>query len=131
MTTWTSVAVCGAHMSGLPLNPQLTNLGAELVIETTTAPHYRFYRLHGFEPPRPGLLRTSHNGTAIAVEVWRIPVENYGKFVTLIPAPLGIGTLELADGQLVQGFICESYATEKADDISHFGGWRGFLASLK
>lgn len=129
--TLISVAVCGAHMSGLPLNPQLTSLGAELELKTTTATHYRFYRLQGFEPPRPGLVRVNTGGSMITVEVWRIPVENYGKFVTLIPAPLCIGTLELADGRLVQGFLCENYATENATDISQHGGWREYLTSLK
>lgn len=130
MNSWVSVAVCGAHMSNLPLNPQLTTLGAELVLQTTTSPHYRFYRLHGFEPPRPGLVRTSKDGHPIAVEVWRIPVTNYGQFVTQIPAPLCIGTLELADGQRVQGFLCENYATENAEDISAYGGWKDYLKSL-
>lgn len=130
MTEWISLAACGAHMSGLPLNSQLTGLGAEMEVRTTTAPQYRFYRLHGFEPPRPGLVRVSQGGMPIEVEVWRLPVENYGRFVALIPAPLCIGRVELADGSCVQGFLCEGYATENAIDISAFGGWRGYLASL-
>lgn len=130
MTDRVSVAVCGAHMSGLPLNPQLTGLGAQMELRTTTAPHYRFYRLHGFEPPRPGLVRVPEAGLAIAVEVWRLPIENYGRFVALIPAPLCIGTVELVDGSCVQGFLCEGYATENAVDISAHGGWRGYLAAI-
>lgn len=130
MTDWISVAVCGAHMSGLPLNLQLTGLGAQMEMRTTTALHYRFYRLHGFEPPRPGLVRVAGPGSAIDVEVWRLPAEQYGKFVALVPSPLCIGTLELADGSSVQGFLCESYATEDAQDISEYGGWRGYLAAL-
>ena len=131
MTDWISVAVCGAHMSGLPLNSQLTNLGAQMELRTTTAPQYRFYKLHGFEPSRPGLVRVSQGGVPIALEVWRLPVENYGRFVALIPAPLCIGTVELADGGRVQGFLCEGYATENAEDISAYGGWRGFLGTLQ
>jgi allophanate hydrolase len=130
MTEWISVAVCGAHMSGLPLNPQLTGLGAQMEMRTTTGPHYRFYRLHGFEPPRPGLVRIAQGGNAIALEVWRLPVENYGRFVALVPAPLCIGTVELADGSHVQGFLCESYVIESALDISSLGGWRAYLATL-
>lgn len=130
MTDWINVAVCGAHMSGLPLNPQLAGLGGQLQARTATAPHYRFYRLHGFEPPRPGLVRVAQAGSAIEVEVWRLPLEQYGKLVALVPSPLCIGTLELADGSRVQGFLCEGYATEDAEDISAHGGWRGYLAAL-
>lgn len=120
------VAVCGAHMSGLPLNGQLTSIGGRLVIRTTTSLHYRFYKLNGFIPPRPGLVRTG-DGDAIEVEVWEVPVREYGAFVAAIPAPLGIGTLQLADGSWVQGFLCENYATADAEDITQFGGWRGYL----
>ncbi len=92
---------------------------------------YRLFALAGTTPPKPGLLRVAPGtGSAIAVEVWEMPVANYGSFVALIPPPLGIGTLQLADGRLVQGFVCEAQATQGAQDISHFGGWRAYLASL-
>ena len=123
------VAVCGAHMAGLPLNSQLTNLGAEFVKATTTSANYQLFKLNGFNPPRPGLLRVVNQGSAIALEIWQLPVENYGKFVAGVPAPLGFGTLTLADGSLVQGFMCEAYATHNAIDISHLGGWRAFLSA--
>jgi allophanate hydrolase len=129
MTEWVEVAVCGAHMSGLPLNHQLLGLGGQLVARTMTAPHYRLYRLPGFEPPRPGLIRVHSEGGAVEVEVWRLPVEHYGKLVAVVPAPLCIGTLDLQDGLAVQGFLCESYATEHALDITSSGGWRSYLAS--
>ena len=122
------VAVCGAHMQGLPLNSQLTSLGATFVKATTTSANYKLFKLNGFNPPRPGLLRVNQQGSAIELEIWQIPVESYGKFVAGVPAPLGFGTLTLADGSLVQGFMCEAYATENAIDISHLGGWRAFLA---
>lgn len=123
------IAVCGAHMSGLPLNHQLTSIGGKLVSQTTTAPFYQLYKLTCFTPPRPGLLRTK-SGAAIALEVWEIPVQDYGAFVAGIPAPLGIGSIELSDGSWVQGFICESYAVENAENISALGGWRSYLAQL-
>lgn len=126
-STNVKVAVCGAHMSGLPLNHQLTGLGGTLVTKTGTAPCYRLYHLAQFQPPRPGLLRVAEGGTAIALEVWALPLGAYGAFVAGIPAPLGIGTVVLADHVLVQGFLCEAYATEHAEDISHYGGWREFL----
>jgi hypothetical protein len=122
-----NVAVCGAHMTGLPLNSQLTALGAVFVEKTSTAPEYRLYKLNGFTPARPGLLRVTNAGAAIDLEVWRLPIENYGAFVSGVPAPLGFGTLTLADGSAVNGFLCEHYATLNAIDISHLGGWRNYL----
>ena len=125
------VAVCGAHMQGLPLSPQLTALGGEFVQATYTSADYRLFKLNGFTPERPGLLRVLKNGNAIAVEVWQLPIENYGKFVASVPSPLGFGTLTLADDNTVQGFLCEAYATLDAVDISHLGGWRKYLATIK
>lgn len=124
------VAVCGAHLSGLPLNGQLTSRGGRLVSSTTTSAGYRFYALPGEPPLRPGLIRVEKNerGTPIEVEVWELPVREFGSFVAGIPAPLGIGTIELADGSTVQGFLCERYATASAEDISRFGGWRQYLS---
>nr|WP_145548860.1 allophanate hydrolase [Variovorax boronicumulans] len=122
------VVVVGAHLSGLPLNSQLTERGAVLLRADETAPDYRLFALPGTVPPKPGLLRVAPGrGARIAVEVWRMPATAYGSFVALIPPPLGIGTLLLADGSQAQGFVCEPLALEGAQDISHFGGWRAFL----
>ena len=120
------VAVCGAHLSGLPLNHQLTERGARLVRACRTAPRYRLYALAGFSPPRPGMLREGE-GQAIEVEVWELSTDAFGSFVDGIPAPLGIGTVELEDGEQVKGFLCEPYATRGAQDVSHLGGWRAYL----
>jgi len=125
------LAVCGAHLSGLPLNGQLTRLGATLVEATTTAPQYRLYALPGTTPPKPGLVRVAADGAAIAVEVWELPRDAYGHFVAEIPAPLGIGTLVLKDGASVQGFLCEAIAVANAEDVTAHGGWRAYLASRR
>lgn len=126
------VAVVGAHLSGMPLNAQLTERGATLSGPAETAPHYKLFALSGTVPPKPGLLRVAAGrGARIALEVWEMPLSAYGSFVKLIPAPLGIGTLELADGSTVQGFVCEPEALRDAQDISHLGGWRAYIASLK
>jgi allophanate hydrolase len=127
------VAVVGAHLSGMPLNGQLTERGATLVCQAQTAAHYRLYALPGTTPPKPGLLRVAANqGARIALEIWDMPLVAYGSFVALIPAPLGIGTLELSDGSSVQGFVCEAQALQGgALDISDFGGWRAYIQSLK
>jgi allophanate hydrolase len=122
------IAVCGAHMAGLPLNHQLTDRGARLARVCRPAPHYRLYALTVFAPPRPGMVR-SDRGAAIAVEVWELPAERFGSFVDGIPAPLGIGTVTLEDGREVRGFLCESYAVEGARDITALGGWRAFVES--
>lgn len=125
------VAVVGAHLSGLPLNWQLTERGARLLETTRTAADYRLFALPGTVPPKPGLVRTASGGTALEVEVWAMPLRHFGSFVAEIPAPLGIGTLTLTDGRLVKGFICENAATASAPDVSAFGGWRNYLAAQK
>jgi allophanate hydrolase len=125
------VAVVGAHLSGMPLNTQLTERGAHLLRATRTTPDYRLFALSGTQPPKPGLLRVdAGQGAAISLEIWEMPIAYYGSFVALIPAPLGIGTLQLDDGSAVQGFLCEPQALVEATDITHFGGWRTYMASL-
>ncbi|NBS95696.1 MAG: allophanate hydrolase [Betaproteobacteria bacterium] len=124
------IAVVGAHLSGMPLNTQLTERQAILVREAETAPDYQFFALPGTVPPKPGLLRVdAGNGARIALELWDMPLKHYGSFVALVPAPLSIGTLKLNDGSEVQGFLCEHKATEGALNISHLGGWRAYIAS--
>lgn len=126
------VAVVGAHLSGMPLNGQLTERGAVRLRETRSAPHYRLYALPGTVPPKPGMVRVpAGEGAALVVEVWEMPMAAYGSFVALIPAPLGIGTLTLEDGSSVQGFVCESLALEGAEDITHHGGWRRYIESRR
>lgn len=123
------LAVVGAHLSGMPLNTQLTERDARLIASTFTSADYRFYALPGTTPPKPGLVRVAPGqGAPIAVEVWDMPVRHYGSFVALIPAPLGIGTLDLVNGERVQGFVCEQQATLGALDITDHGGWRNYLA---
>jgi allophanate hydrolase len=126
-----AVAVVGAHLSGMPLNGQLTERGAKLLRTTRTAGHYRFYALPGTTPPKPGLVRTEGAvGQGIEVEVWAMPVEHYGSFVALVPAPLSIGSLVLEDGSTVQGFLCEPYAAAGATEITALGGWRNYMATV-
>jgi allophanate hydrolase len=127
-TGYLPVAVCGAHMEGLPLNHQLTERGGRLLARTTTATGYKFYLLPGGPPLRPGLMRDKSGGT-IELEVWELPVVNLGDFLNQIPAPLGLGRVQLADGSSVTGFLCEGYALAGAQEITRFGGWRKFLAS--
>ncbi|WP_100960928.1 allophanate hydrolase [Bosea sp. FBZP-16] len=124
------IAVVGAHLSGMPLNGELTALGGSFLRATTTTADYRLFALPGGPPARPGLLRLGPGeGAPIALEVWSLPVAGFGAFVAGIPAPLGIGTLALADGSRVKGFLCEAAATDGARDISDFGGWRAFVAA--
>jgi allophanate hydrolase len=128
------VAVVGAHLTGMPLNHLLTNRGGVLCNSTTTAPHYRLFALEDTTPPKPALVRTkgpsdSAEGFSIAVEVWSLPLAKFGEFVAEIPAPLGIGKIELADGRIVCGFLAEAVSTQGRKDISHTGGWKAWLAS--
>ncbi|WP_075215539.1 allophanate hydrolase [Mongoliimonas terrestris] len=127
---WIAVSVVGAHLSGMPLNPELTRLGARFVMAGETAPIYRLYALAGGPPFRPGLARVGEaDGAAIALEVWALPPEGFGRFVAGIPSPLGIGTVRLADGSTVKGFICEAAGLDGALDITHHGGWRAYMAA--
>ncbi len=122
-----SLAVVGAHLSGMPLNGQLRERGARLLEATTTAARYRLHALPGTSPPKPGLVRTAEPGHAIEVEVWDMPSANVGSFLALIQAPLGLGSVELADGRWVHGFLCEAHAAAHAPDVSRFGGWRRYM----
>jgi len=122
------VAVVGAHLSGMPLNYQLVERRALFVERTTTSSDYRLFALPDAVPPKPGLICVGE-GAEIEVELWDIPITWFGSFVALIPAPLGIGTLRLADGRSVKGFICEDRVRQEARDITEFGGWRAYIAS--
>jgi allophanate hydrolase len=126
------VAVVGAHLRGMPLNHQLTSRGAVFVEATSTSGDYRLYELANSSPGKPGLLRVSNGerGSSIAVELWDVPVGNFGSFTAEVPPPLGIGSLSLLDGRTVKGFICEPFGLAGAQDITAFGGWAAYLASL-
>ena len=125
------LAVVGAHLTGMPLNSQLQERNALFVESSFTAKNYRLYALPNTTPPKPGLIRTNSQGAEIIVELWDVPVQHFGSFVALIPAPLGIGTLTLNDGREVKGFICEGAAVAGATDITHLGGWRAYIKSLQ
>ncbi|WDH80696.1 allophanate hydrolase [Paenibacillus urinalis] len=118
-----TIAVCGLHMKGMPLEKQMTALRAEFIEETYTSSHYQLYKLDTL-PPKPGLVRVNHNGAAIQLELWKMPVASFGRFTASIPSPLGISKIELEDGRWVSGFICESAAVQHALNITASGGWR-------
>lgn len=131
-----ALAVVGAHLSGMPLHGQLLERKARLLAATHTAPRYRLHALPGTVPPKPGLARvpdkaSPEEGHAIELEVYALPVSSIGSFLALIPPPLGLGSVELADGTWVKGFICEPCGLAGAQDISHFGGWRAYMAHIK
>lgn len=127
---WLTIAVVGAHLTGMPLNHELTAPGGVKLAETVTAPGYRLYALPGTVPPKPGLIHDpALSGPGIAVEVWALPAAAFGAFVARIPAPLGVGKLMLADGVRVTGFLCEGHAVAGAEEITGFGGWRAYLAA--
>ncbi|MFL5306343.1 MAG: allophanate hydrolase, partial [Polyangia bacterium] len=124
---WIGIAVVGAHLSGEPLNHQLTDLGGRFVRAARTTAAYRLYALPNTTPPKPGLVRTTDGGGPIELEVWALSPAAFGTFVAKIPAPLAVGRIALDDGTAVSGFLCESYATDGATDITATGGWRRFL----
>ena len=123
-----TIAVVGAHLSGMALNGELQALGGRLIEATATAPDYKLYALDT-TPPKPGMLRVDAGaGSSIKLELWALSAAAFGKFVAAIPPPLGIGTVRLADGRDVKGFVVEPVAVEGARDISAYGGWRAFMA---
>lgn len=130
MSNTINIAVCGAHMRGLPLNHQLTQLSATFIKATKTDKAYRLYEVPYKVPPRPGMVRDSDNGTSLELEVWSMPLENFGAFMIQIASPLCIGTVILEDESSVYGFLCESDFIKDAEEISVYGGWREYLKSL-
>ncbi|MDB5543327.1 MAG: putative urea amidolyase [Hyphomicrobiales bacterium] len=126
------IAVVGAHLTGMPLNHQLTSRDGILLRKTRTAADYRLFALPNTTPPKPGLMNEpGFAGPGLDIEIWGLTPKHFGDFVESIPAPMGIGKLKLADGGEVSGFICEPYAFHGAQDITEFGGWRAFVASRK
>lgn len=119
--------VVGAHLSGQPLNHQLTTVGARLAATVTTAPSYRLHALRT-SPPKPGLTRVASGGAGIEGEIWELPPAALGPFLAALPAPMTLGKVDLADGTSVTGFLCEAAALTDAPDITHHGGWRAYLA---
>ena len=124
------IEVVGAHLSGLPLNGQLTSRGARLLTRTRTAPRYRLYALPGTTPARPGMVR-DEAGSALEIEIWALPRAGWASFMEGVPPPLAIGTIETADGRWVKGFVCEPHALAGATEVTAFGGWRAWLASSR
>lgn len=123
------IVVVGAHLTGLPLNSQLTSSGGQLLRRCRTAPDYRLFALPNTTPPKPGMVREpGFAGPGLEVEVWSLPSAAFGRFVAAIPAPLGVGKVSLDDGTAVTGFLCETHAVAGAEEITRFGGWRAFLA---
>jgi allophanate hydrolase len=121
------VGVCGAHMSDLPLNWQLTDLNASFVKQSKTKKGYRLFVLENKNPIRPGMMFDNTSSSQIEVEVWSMPVENFGNFMKQIASPLGIGTVFLEDETSVYGFLCESDYLKDAKEISELKSWRVFL----
>jgi allophanate hydrolase len=125
------MVVVGAHLSGQPLNSQLTERGAKLLETSRTTREYRLYALANTTPPKPGLVyEPGFDGPGIEVEVWDMPIDAVGSFLALIPPPLSIGSVRLESGQTVKGFLCEGYALGGATEITQMGGWRAYRKQL-
>ena len=114
----------------MPLHGDLVERGARLLCRTATAASYRLYVLHGGPPARPALVRVGVGGSPIEVEVYRLPTGEVGEFLSSVPPPLAIGSVRLASGEWVHGFVCEPVGLEGAEDITCFGGWRAYVGSV-
>lgn len=124
------IAVVGAHLRGMPLHSQLTDRRARLIKACKSSKSYKLFALPNTTPPKPGLVKAKTNGAAIDLEVYEMPMAEVGSFLSLIPAPLGLGNIELEDGSWVKGFICEPYAIDGAKDITDLGGWKPYINQL-
>jgi allophanate hydrolase len=113
------LCVCGLHKKSGPLEYQLTELGARFLERTKTTNKYKLYQLHT-NPVKPGLVKAGKNGRSIEVDVYRLPAARFGKFLAKVSEPLVIGDVELQDGRLVKGFLCQEYAVKDAEEISFF-----------
>jgi allophanate hydrolase len=122
------LAVVGAHLKDMPLHWQLTSREAEFVGAFETASSYKLYAIADSVPPKPALVH-DEGGAAIKVEVYELGVAEFGSFTVDVPAPLAIGNVTLADGTTVKGFVSEPRALNGAEDITHLGGWRAYIAS--
>ncbi|MDC9835962.1 allophanate hydrolase [Rhizobium binxianense] len=126
------IVVVGAHLTGMPLNHELTRPGGRRIKSCRTAPDYRLFVLPDTVPPKPGLIREpGFDGKGLEVEVWKVPAEAFGRFVQNIPAPLGIGKVMLDDGSQISGFLCEAHAIEGAREITELGGWRAYVTDQR
>lgn len=122
------IAVAGLHLSGQPLNHQLTALGSRLKRSCKTSAEYKMYLVKDAKGEKPGLIRLkTDKGFKFKLEIWEVPLQNAGKFISMIPQPLGIGTLNLEDGTQVKGFICEPCVMDESEDISQFSGWVEYI----
>ncbi|MBB6143385.1 allophanate hydrolase [Silvibacterium bohemicum] len=125
------IAVVGAHLTGQPLNWQLTERHGKLLATTKTSREYRLYALPNSTPAKPGLLyEPGFEGPGIEVEVWALPIETVGSFLAMIPPPLAIGSLRLESGEIVKGFLCEPAGLAGAKEITHLRGWRNYISQL-
>ncbi|MCQ2081203.1 MAG: allophanate hydrolase [Lachnospiraceae bacterium] len=115
------IAVCGLHKKGGALEYQLTELGGSYVKTTTTSANYKLFRLNTI-PVKPGLVR-DENGEEIEVQIYSLPKNKFGAFMDRVSEPLVIGDIELVDGKYVKGFLCQSYATKNAEDITGMGSF--------
>lgn len=123
------LVVAGAHLKGQPLEWQLTNLDAVWRETTHTASTYRLFALDGAPPKKPGVI-FDPEGSSLEVDVWDLTPAALGTFLTMVPAPLALGTVTLEDGRELTGFVCEPRALDGAIEVTSFGGWRGYIEHL-
>jgi allophanate hydrolase len=126
-----TLALAGAHMSGLPLNGQITERGGRMLRAARTAPGYRLLALPGGPPQRPALVPDPDGSASIEIELWDLPPERIGDLLALVPSPLAFGKLRIDDGSEVTGFVGAAGAEAGARDVTEHGSWRAWLAAGK
>jgi allophanate hydrolase len=125
-----TLAVVGAHLQGMPLHHQLSSRSARFLGAAKTAANYKLYAIANSTPPKPALV-FDEAGASIELELYELGLAEFGAFTAEVPSPLAIGTVTLADGSTVKGFVAEPRALKGAEDITKLGGWRAFIAAEK
>jgi gamma-glutamylcyclotransferase (GGCT)/AIG2-like uncharacterized protein YtfP len=121
------LAVNGTLMRGLKLNPNMLSVGATFVREAKTAPEYRIWSI---ADEHPAMQRVNSGGVAVALEVWNVPAEGLASILQQEPPGLCIGKVKLDDGSFILGVLGEATLCEERTEISQFGGWRAYVATL-
>jgi gamma-glutamylcyclotransferase (GGCT)/AIG2-like uncharacterized protein YtfP len=117
--------VNGTLMRGLALHHNLE--GATFLGAYRTASRYRLYSINDIHP---GMFEVETGGISVAGEMYRMGDDIWRRVEAGEPPHLYRGPVRLSD--VVDGILFpRSIAEGRHKDISEFGDWRTYIASLK
>ena len=124
------LAVNGTLMRGLPLEKNLLDAGAIFLRDAATAPCYRLRSINAHTPAMQRVDPAAPQAVSVAVEVWQVPAARLASVLMKEPEGLSVGKVTLSDGEVVLGVIGEPELVRGQKEISSYGGWRSYIASL-